>query len=392
MPATVQHWRRRAESLGYEDNDNFEEDSVGPLIQALSVVTNDFPSQDILEESDTKFNGLVKELNEYFSEKPHEKIIVFSTFRSTLEYLQKRLSKCGITCILMHGKTEDRTACVDTFKNDASVRVFLSSEVGSEGIDLQFARCVVNYDLPWNPMRVEQRIGRVDRLGQESSSISVINIFHKDTIDDRIYSKLYDRLKLCETALGGFEDILGEEIQELTRTLFSSKLSPEEEARQIELTRQAIENRRRIEEDLESEAGSLIAHGDFVLQSILEAKDNHRWISEQDIVGYLEFSLGSLYKGSRVQWSRETSLVELDLTSQFLNDFDLWCQNNKDVANLNKAPNGMVQFQLGKGNPRSKIPKISQSHPIMRFLAQEIQMSGRTQHEPIGARLDSVQN
>ena len=125
------------------------------------------------------------------------------------------------------------------------------------------------------------------------------------------------------------------------------------------------------------------------MQSILEAKDNHRWISEQDIVGYLEFSLGSLYKGSRVQWSRETSLVELDLTSQFMSDFDLWCQNNKDVANLNKAPNGMVQFQLGKGNPRSKIPKISQSHPIMRFLAQEIQMSGRTQHEPIGARLDS---
>ena len=106
--------------------------------------------------------------------------------------------------------------------------------------------------------QIEQRIGRVDRLGQESASISVINIFHKDTIDDRIYSKLYDRLKLCETALGGFEDILGEEIQELTRTLFSSKLSPEEEARQIELTRQAIENRRRIEEDLIDIRGGLL--------------------------------------------------------------------------------------------------------------------------------------
>ena len=389
MPATVQHWRKRAQSLGYEDSDNFDEVSVGPLIQALSVVANDFPSQDILEENDTKFNGLIHELREYFIEKPQEKIIVFSTFRPTLEYLQRRLSKSGVSCLLMHGKTEDRTAAVDTFKNDPSVRVFLSSEVGSEGIDLQFARCVVNYDLPWNPMRVEQRIGRVDRLGQASASISVINIFHSETIDDRIYSKLYDRLKLCETALGGFEDILGEEIQALTRTLFSAKLSPEEEVRQIELTQQAIENRRRIEEDLENEAGSLIAHGDFVLQSILEAKDNHRWISEKDIVSYLEFSLGTLYKGSRVQWTREASLIELDLTPQFFSDFETWCQNNKEGATINRATNGSVKFQLGKGNPRSKIHKISQSHPIMRFLAQEIQISGTTQNEPIGAILET---
>ena len=229
MPATVQHWRRKADRLGYEDTDNFDENSVGPLVQALSIVANDFPSNEILEAKDTKFNGLVNELNEYFSDKPNEKIIVFSTFRPTLEYLKKRLSQSGISCLMMHGNTEDRTAAVDQFKNDRSVRVFLSSEVGSEGIDLQFAHCVLNYDLPWNPMRVEQRIGRIDRLGQAAESITVINIFHKDTIDDRIYSKLYDRLKLCETALGGFEDILGEEIQQLTRALFSSKLSPEEE-------------------------------------------------------------------------------------------------------------------------------------------------------------------
>ena len=315
MPATVQHWRRKADRLGYEDTDNFDENSVGPLVQALSIVANDFPSNEILEEKDTKFNGLVNELNEYFSDKPNEKIIVFSTFRPTLEYLKKRLSQSGISC-MMHGNTEDRTAAVDQFKNDRSVRVFLSSEVGSEGIDLQFAHCVLNYDLPWNPMRVEQRIGRIDRLGQAAESITVINIFHKDTIDDRIYSKLYDRLKLCETHWVGLKMPWRRNTQ-LTRALFSSKLSPEEETRQIELTQQAIANRKKIEEDLENEAGSLIAHGDFVLQSIMEAKDNHRWISEQDIVGYLEFSLGTLYRGSRVTWLLENSVVELEFRPNF---------------------------------------------------------------------------
>ena len=70
----------------------------------------------------------------------------------------------------------------------------LSSEVGSEGIDLQFARVVINYDLPWNPMRVEQRIGRIDRLGQKAEQIHVWNLFYGDTIDDRIYSRLFERL------------------------------------------------------------------------------------------------------------------------------------------------------------------------------------------------------
>ena len=388
MPATVSHWRKSTENLGYEDADDFEESSAGPLIQALSKVTGDFPPAKILEESDTKFNGLVKELEDYFQEKPNEKVIVFSTFRPTLEYLKRRLTARSIKCVMMHGMTDDRTAAVDTFKDDESVRVFLSSEVGSEGIDLQFARCVVNYDLPWNPMRVEQRIGRVDRLGQLSDSISVINIFHENTIDDRIYTKLYDRLKLCETALGGFEEILGDEIQKLTKELFRPELSSEEQDARIEATRRAIENRKKIEEDLENEAGSLIAHGDFVLQSILEARDNHRWISEKDIVDYLEFSLGKLFQGCAITWDRDNSVVDLNLTPEFQHQFEQWSEVNNTKASLQRSRLGRFEFQIGKGNPRSKLPKLSQSHPIMRFLAYEIGLSNTTQEEPIGAQID----
>ena len=70
------------------------------------------------------------------------------------------------------------------------MRLLLSSEVGSEGLDFQFCHIIINYDLPWNPMRVEQRIGRVDRLGQESDRILVFNFTLTDTIEDRVLGRL----------------------------------------------------------------------------------------------------------------------------------------------------------------------------------------------------------
>jgi len=195
-------------------------------------------------------------------------------------------------------------------------------------------------------------------------------------------------LKLCETALGGFEEILGDEIQKLTKELFRPELSSEEQDARIEATRRAIENRKKIEEDLENEAGSLIAHGDFVLQSILEARDNHRWISEKDIVDYLEFSLGKLFQGCAITWDRDNSVVDLNLTPEFQHQFEQWSEVNNTKASLQRSRLGRFEFQIGKGNPRSKLPKLSQSHPIMRFLAYEIGLSNTTQEEPIGAQID----
>ena len=96
-------------------------------------------------------------------------------------------------------------------------------KVGSEGIDLQFCRTVFNYDLPWNPMRIEQRIGRVDRLGQTADAVTVVNLLHRGTIDDEIYRRLYERLDLAKQALGGFEAVLGEEISKLTPDLLTGR-------------------------------------------------------------------------------------------------------------------------------------------------------------------------
>src|SRR4029079_6144392 len=174
-------------------------------------------------------------------------------------------------------------------------------EVGSEGIDLQFCRTIINYDLPWNPMRIEQRIGRVDRLGQASDAVTVINLLHRGTIDDEIYRRLYERLGICEQALGGFEAVLGEEISNLTPDLLAGTLPAKQIAERIDQTSQAIENRLKFEKELEDEAAALIEHGDRIHMSIHAAHQMHRWIGARDLARYAGEALMSLYPGSAVR-------------------------------------------------------------------------------------------
>src|SRR6185369_3858452 len=130
-----------------------------------------------------------------------EKVVLFSSFRATLKYLSERLNADGMTNIsLMGGGKINKDDVLKQFKLQYGPQVLLSSEVGGEGIDLQFCRVLVNYDLPWNPMRVEQRIGRIDRLGQKAEKIIIWNLFYEDTIDARIYQRLYKKLDLCRSS------------------------------------------------------------------------------------------------------------------------------------------------------------------------------------------------
>ena len=92
----------------------------------------------------------------------------------------------------------------------AAIDVLLSSEVGSEGLDFQFCDAMVNYDIPWNPMRIEQRIGRIDRYGQKSETVAIYNFVTPGTVDFDIYDRCLLRIGIFERAIGGSEAILGE--------------------------------------------------------------------------------------------------------------------------------------------------------------------------------------
>lgn len=169
IPAAISGWRANdnLNELIWEDLGLIYEDSDFDKID-----TSDFelPTDAELEAADTKYNNLVQLLR--ISGTPNEKVIVFSFYRGTVRYLERRLRADNVSCaVILGGMGDEKHRELERFADPAGPSVLLSTEVGSEGIDLQFARYLINYDLPWNPMKVEQRIGRIDRLGQKSDRI-----------------------------------------------------------------------------------------------------------------------------------------------------------------------------------------------------------------------------
>src|SRR5258708_18489205 len=165
---------------------------------------------------------------------PNNKLLLFSSFRHTLFYVLDRLKQANIRVALIHGDTpdEDRRILRDRFsrpKDDAeALDMLLSSEVGCEGLDYQFCDCLVNYDLPWNPMRIEQRIGRLDRYGQTSDTIAIYNLITPGTVDAEIYERCLVRIGIFHQTVGGSEEILGRITNELHEVATNLALTQEE--------------------------------------------------------------------------------------------------------------------------------------------------------------------
>lgn len=139
---------------------------------------------------------------------PEEKMVVFCEFRATIDELCRRLEAAGHSTVPFHGglNPKERAAALVRFRDEA--RVLVSSRAGSEGLNIQFCATVINFDLPWNPMVVEQRIGRVHRLGQ-TRTVTVFNLAVKGTIEARILELLTHKLRLFTAVLGEVDLILG---------------------------------------------------------------------------------------------------------------------------------------------------------------------------------------
>ncbi|MCH8876806.1 MAG: DEAD/DEAH box helicase [Chloroflexi bacterium] len=132
---------------------------------------------------------------------PKLKIIVFTEFVATQQMLSEFLAERGFTVALLNGSMnmEDRIRAQNAFARD--VRILISTEAGGEGLNLQFCHVVINYDLPWNPMRIEQRIGRVDRIGQDRS-VRAVNFELEGTVEHRVREVMEEKLAIIFEALG----------------------------------------------------------------------------------------------------------------------------------------------------------------------------------------------
>ena len=142
---------------------------------------------------------LIKQIN--------DKVIIFTEYRATQLYLQWFLKQHGISSVPFRGgfKRGKKDWMRQLFQNQA--QVLIATEAGGEGINLQFCHHMINFDLPWNPMRLEQRIGRIHRLGQEQD-VYIYNLMIKGTIEEHILTLLYEKIRIFERVIGELDDIL----------------------------------------------------------------------------------------------------------------------------------------------------------------------------------------
>jgi hypothetical protein len=139
-----------------------------------------------------------------------DKAVVFTEFRRTMDYLKRVLEAKGYSCVCLSGDvggTDKRQAIVEEFRNKA--QILLMTEAGAEGLNLQFCNLVVNYDLPWNPQRVEQRIGRCHRYGQQRDVLVLNFLNRQNAADARLFDLLSQKLALFDGVFGSSDEILG---------------------------------------------------------------------------------------------------------------------------------------------------------------------------------------
>lgn len=193
-------------------NDGNEE-IIQPVIEKITQLQQHSKAKEVLD--------IINRLN-------GEKIIIFTEYRATQIYLQWYLKQHEITSVPFRGgfKKGKKDWMKHLFENHA--QVLIATEAGGEGINLQFCNNLINYDLPWNPMRLEQRIGRIHRYGQENN-VRIFNFAIRDTVEEHIMSLLYEKINLFEKIIGNLDSILAElninDIETEIQSIFSESSS-----------------------------------------------------------------------------------------------------------------------------------------------------------------------
>lgn len=388
LPAAFMHWKdnEQMEDILWEDigiiteednSEHTEEKSIPVAIDDINIAS--------LRANDSKYTELIKGIRELLKKHPADKIVLFSFYRRTIEYLHKRLNEDQISSVyIMGGMGDEKNEVIERFKNTPGINVLISSEVGSEGIDLQFASIEFNYDLPWNPMRLEQRIGRIDRIGQKSAKILIYNMVCTNTVEDRVLQRLYDRIEIFTSSIGDIEEILGEKISKLAIELMNSELTDDERYERAKRTIEAIASAKQTIEDLENKAEGSIAFKDFILENINESARNNRFISSRDIEAYIDDFFQRHYPGSRIAPHSvpDTRLVNLSADAKY--DLTSFLEHNGLRGMTALGHENAEVLCLFESKTREKVRRsayeiIDINHPLVRWISSKTENTGFTQ-------------
>ena len=353
-------------------------DSLSLLVKNLLALADNLP------DDDPKFEEMKKIICKK-QEMKNNKIILFSSFRHTLAYLQKRLAMLGYRVEQINGsvKDEERYALKEKFElpkeNPDAIDILMFTEVGSEGLDYQFCDMMINYDLPWNPMRIEQRIGRIDRRGQQSEVVNIYNIISEGTVDAEIYYRCLMRIGVFEESIGDCEEILGAIAAGIDKIVFDPTLTDDE--RKIKLEQMADNEVRKVQQlnKLEEEEKELFGFDltEFVTSQEIRQAENP-WLSQSCIQSLVEQYIKERV-GEGTYFLGETALKNLRLSAAargiLLEDLKKLpggrntLRRNWENYLIGKKPNHAITFDPDTAMKNRDCFFITAMHPIVKQAA-----------------------
>ena len=311
------------EDLEFQENDiDLNSNPFLLTIQEVKNIKELLEYEKIIGNTDSKFVAVLERIRKYFLD-GNSQILIFSYFKSTIEYITKKLNeadfskeehllKHAIRAEYIHGdiKIPQRVEIFRQFEAN-QIQIMILSEIGAEGIDLQFCNCLINYDLPWNPMKLEQRIGRLDRYGQKNA-IFITNVYVKNSIEDRILHRLYKRISMIQENLIFLNPILNEYFKARKKFFYKPERTEEELEEIVKKIEENLNLKKKYLKEIEVRLEGIKGDTSIALlyeQEIIEEKRNH-------------FTLKELF-------DTFSYLLRLNLPNSSL---DL-CKNNNDISN-----------------------------------------------------------
>ena len=364
------------------DDEELTESAAGSF---LALAQRVIQLADNLPEEDPKFESVVEIINRKQRE-TNNKVILFSTYRNTLNYIRRKLEALDFRVAQVDGSVPDdlRLELRERFALDRedpqAIDIMLFTEIGSEGLDYQFCDTMINYDLPWNPMRLEQRIGRIDRRGQKSEAVNIYNLITSDTLDADIYERCLLRIGIFERSVGECEEVLGAIGAKIEKIASAPSLTPEERRRKLQ---QMADNEvRKMQElaRLEDEEKALFGFdlsNYTTAEAIREAESP--WLAPQniqvlveryldDLLGKGEYILGSsVLKQLRLNADARAKLREESrrlpaVRSALMRNWDQYLKGSEAMRS--------ITFVSEAASAHTKALFITPAHPLVKLAAR----------------------
>lgn len=376
LPATA---RQVLASEKEEENDGDGSPAAG---RGGSLLSAEVPPANVqalarrLESIDTKFDAFSKALQS--SEMSGRSALVFTFSRNTLSYLHKKLSQTHRVAALHGGVTPDERESIMRRFRAGEFDIVIATRVASEGLDFEFCSLIVNYDLPWNPMEVEQRIGRLDRIGQKSDKILILNFSTPGTIESRILEKLMARVGVFEHSIGELEPILAESFESLNELVVDFRLSESERERRINETIAAVEQGKADAAELEEHSSKLQAEDQFGINSVEDRISRGRYLGQTELA-HLVADWARL-RGGSVKVDVKGKQLRVDVSQEMLHKIVDWRRNegqtSAEVSRVERAGRAKTPLVMSLDAEEARVgggSLLNGHHPLVRVASTDFE-------------------